>query len=109
LSNGFTGRVHGDRDGRPERFPGRSSTALSRRLLNDNQAHAPLYENLLINPGDSLRLDLKARFNDDFIKTYADADLPIAKTSLYFTILLEQWQRARRSGRLVLPAGLCRR
>jgi hypothetical protein len=56
--------------------------------LNDNQAHAPLYENLLLNPGDSLHLDLKARFSDNFVKTYSDADLPIEKTALYFTITL---------------------
>ncbi|MCB1940525.1 MAG: tandem-95 repeat protein [Candidatus Accumulibacter sp.] len=58
------------------------------KLLNDNQAHAPLYDNFVVNPGGTLHLDLKARFSDDFVKTYTDADLPIEKTALYFTITL---------------------
>ncbi|MCB1968225.1 MAG: hypothetical protein KDI64_19875, partial [Candidatus Accumulibacter sp.] len=58
------------------------------KLLNDNQAHAPLYQDLVVSPGATLHIDLKARFGDDFVKTYADADLPIEKTALYFTITL---------------------
>jgi len=54
--------------------------------LNDEAAHAPLFTDYHVNPGDRLRIDLKSKFNADFIKTYVDSDIPIQKTNLYFTI-----------------------
>ncbi|HND23400.1 MAG TPA: putative Ig domain-containing protein, partial [Rhodocyclaceae bacterium] len=57
-------------------------------VLNDNNAHDPLYTDYVLAPGAHLKLNLKSKFNADFIKTYKDADIPIQKTNLYFTITL---------------------